>query len=110
MRNRLAGQRHHDNPLELDLVTELFEKWQEHIIDDQKPITRVIGDIGNVYRRESQIQRVQDAAGHDRTKLGFEVRVVIPHQRRDTVAAIEAVYSHLRSVRINDPLWAAGRT
>ena len=88
-RHRLAGQRHDDHALDVDLVPELLEQRQQHVVDDQEAVLRVVGDEGDVVRREPQVERVQHAACDDRAEVGLVVGVVVPHQRGDPVAALQ---------------------
>jgi hypothetical protein len=86
--DRLAGQRHDDDFFELHLGAELCQQRQQHVVDDNKTVLRVVGDIGDVVRREPQVERVHDAARRRNAEVAFEVRVMVPRQRRDPVALI----------------------
>ncbi len=87
--NRFAVQRHNDHALEIDLVTKLRQQGKQHIVNDQEPVPGVIGDIGDVLRREAQIERVQDAARSDHAEIGFKVGVMVPHQGRHAITRLE---------------------
>ena len=52
-------------------------------------ILGVIRDPGDLFRCEPQVERVQDTASRGNTEVALEVRVVIPAERRDTVALLQ---------------------
>ena len=77
-RHWLPGQRHDDDFLERHLGAELRQQRQQYVVDDEKTVLGVIGNVGDVVRREPQIERVHDAARRGNAEVAFEVRVVIP--------------------------------
>jgi hypothetical protein len=49
----------------------------------------MVGDVTDVVGVQAQIERMQHAARAWDREIGFEVRVVVPHQRRDAIALLE---------------------
>jgi hypothetical protein len=79
-----------EDALELHLVPELLEQRQQAVIDDDEAIFRVLGDVGDVLGEQAQVQRVHHAAGRGNPEIGLEVDRVVPHERGDAVAGLEA--------------------
>ena len=71
-------------------VTKFVVKRQQHVIDDQEAVAGVVRDIGDIVGMQAQVQRVQHAAGAGHREVRLEVRVVVPHQRRHALAALQA--------------------
>ena len=72
------------------LVLELVEQRQEALVDDHGLVVGVVRDVGDVARVEAQVQRVQHEAAARDAEIGLEVLVVVPAERRDAVAGLEA--------------------
>ena len=50
-RDRLPGQRHDDDALEFNaVILELFVERQQHVVDDQEAVARVVGDVARCRR------------------------------------------------------------
>ena len=89
VRHGLAGQRHHDDLLEVDLVGELFVQRQQHVVDDEETILGVIDDPGHVVRRQAQVQGVQYRAGDRNAEIRLQVRGGVPGKGRDPIAVLD---------------------
>ena len=85
-----ASERHDDYAVELYAVAEFFVNGQQHVIDNQKAVARMVRNEGNFVRVEAQIQRVQDAASHRHPEISLHVRGMIPQKRGHAVAAPQA--------------------
>ena len=70
----------------LYLVAELLKQRQQHVIDDEKAVVRMIDDEGQLLRMQPQIERVYHAAGGRYAEIGFQVHVVVPAQSANTVS------------------------
>ena len=79
-----------EHVLDRGAVAELLEHRHERAVDDHRAVARVGRDVGQVVRMEAEVQRVEDeAAGRD-AEVRLDVLVVVPAERRDAVAALEA--------------------
>ena len=76
---------HDDHTFERDILAELFIDGIEHVIYEEKAVTRMFGDARNFMRMEAKVQRVQDAAGAWNSEEGFQVAGMIPHHGSDAV-------------------------
>ena len=85
----LARQRDDDDFLDVDLVFDARQQRQQHVVHDDEAVAGMVDDVGEVNRRQAQIERVQHAARAGDAEIGFEMRVVIPGQRADAVAALK---------------------
>ena len=88
-RHRLAGERHHEHALGCDLRPHLLEERQQHVVDDHEAIARVVRDIGDVGRMQSEVEGVQHATGSGHAEIGFLMRVVVPHHGAHRLAPPE---------------------
>src|SRR5580700_583557 len=85
--NRLPTEWDHKHAFKMNLRAERFVDWEENVVDDQIAIARVVHDIGKLAGVQPKIQRMKDAAGGRDAEISFEMRRMIPHQRRDAVAS-----------------------
>src|SRR5262249_9370550 len=53
------------------------------------PIARVLRDVRELARVQAEVQRVEHEARARNAEVALEMRVVVPAQRRDAVAALE---------------------
>jgi hypothetical protein len=80
----------HEDVLDLRLILELIEQRHERAVDDHDAVARVVRDVADVVRVQPQVQRVQHVAAARDAEVRLEVLVVVPAQRRDAVASLEA--------------------
>ena len=73
----------------LTLAAELLEQRQQDVVDHEKAILRVIGDEGDIVGRQSQVERVQDAARGDHAEVSLVVGVVVPHEGRHAIPTLQ---------------------
>ena len=90
--------------LEADPVDELRRERPEHLVDDEHAVARVRGDVRVVVGVQPEVERVRDEAADRRADVRLEVLVVVPHQRADAVAVLEAEAAQ----RDGEPLRARG--
>ena len=69
---------------------ESFENLQQTGIDNQKPVLRVVHNVGDFFRMQPQIQGMQNRSHCRHTKIRFEMLLLIPHQRGHPVPARNA--------------------
>ena len=79
-----------EHVLDLRPAEELLEQRQQAAVDDHGPVARVGRDVGEVVRVQAQVQRVQHEAAARDAEVRLVVLVVVPAERRDAVAALEA--------------------
>ena len=72
------------------LPRELLEQRQQDVVDDEEAVLGVVRDPADLVGRKPQVQRVHHAARRRNAEIAFEVRVVVPAQRRDAVALLQA--------------------
>jgi len=84
----LTAQRHDPDALELDLISQALEQGQQDIVDDQETILRMPDDVDQIIRRQPQVQGVDHAARRRDAEIGFQMRIMIPHQRRHPIARL----------------------
>ena len=82
--------RNNEDTFELHAAREPLEQWQQDVIDDQKPIFGVLDDVDQIVRVEAKVQRVEDATRSWNAEVGLQVGVVVPHERRHAITAVEA--------------------
>jgi len=58
MRHMVATERHDEDALQTDLVSNSFVKRDQHIVHDQPAVFGVVDDMGQLFRMQSQVQRV----------------------------------------------------
>ena len=86
----LVGVLDHEDVLDRGPVGELLPERQQALVDDDGLVARVGRDVGEVVRVQAQVERVQDEPAAGDPEVGLQVRVVVPAERRDAVAALEA--------------------
>ncbi len=79
-----------DHVLEADAVDELRGERPQHLVDHEHAVARVRGDVRVVVGVQAEVQRVRDEAADRRADVRLEMLVVVPHQRGDAVAVVEA--------------------
>ena len=79
-----------EDVLDLRAVLELLEQRQQAAVDDHGAVAGVIRDVREVVRVQAQVQRVQDEAAARDPEVRLVVLVMVPAERRDPVAALEA--------------------
>ena len=89
-RHRRPGKRKDDHFLEAVEVRELPVKRQQDIVDHEEAIVRVARDPADLVRRQAQVQSVHHAAGGGDAEVALQVRMVVPAQRGDAVALLQA--------------------
>ena len=72
------------------LVGELAIERQQDVVDDEEAVLGVGGDPADLVGRQAQVERVHDAAGGRDAEVALEVGVVVPGQRRDAIALLQA--------------------
>jgi hypothetical protein len=85
-----AAEGNRPDALEAELIAEALVRGPENVIDDQKAVARMAGDVGDLIGMQAQVQRMNHAARQWHPEIRFEVRRVTPHERRHAVAAREA--------------------
>src|SRR5690349_8775543 len=78
------------NSFRLYLVAELLIQRQQHVIDNEKAVLRVIDDEGQFLRVQPKIERVDHAAGGRHAEVGFQMGVVVPAESAYTVSRLQA--------------------
>ena len=86
----LVGVLDDEDVLDLRLVLELLPERQQRLVDDHGLVARVRRDVAEVVRVQPQVERVQDEAAARDPEVRLEVLVVVPAERRDAVAGLEA--------------------
>ena len=69
---------------------DLFPQRQQHLVDEHGAVVRVVDDVGELVGVEAEVERVEHAAHQRDAEVGFEVRTVVPAERRDAVAGLDA--------------------
>src|SRR5580692_5324685 len=83
--------RHHDQSLYLgQLVFDAFQHWYEFVVDKKYRRARVIDRIGDPFRRQPDIHRLQDSPHHWNGKIGLEESIAVPVEHADGVASADA--------------------
>jgi hypothetical protein len=72
------------------LPGELAIERQQDVVDDEEAVLGVGRDPADLVGREAQVERVHDAAGSRDAEIALEVRVVVPGERRDAIALLQA--------------------
>ena len=85
------------------LAGELPEQRQQHVVDDDEAVLRVGGDPAQLVGRKAQVQRVHHAARGRNAEVALEVRVMVPAQRGDALARLEAEPLQRRGERARAP-------
>ena len=75
--------------LEAAAAHELLGQRPEHLVDDERAVTRVRRDVRVVVRVEPEVQRVGHEAADRRADVDLEVLGVVPHERPHPVAILE---------------------
>ncbi len=68
----------------------LFPQRQQALVDEDGAVLRVVDDVGELVGVEAQVERVQHAAHQRDAEVGLEVRTVVPAERGDAVAGLDA--------------------
>ena len=76
--------------LDRRVVLELLEQRQQLPVDDDRLVAGVRRDVREVGRVQAEVQRVQDEAAARDAEVALVVLVVVPRERRDAVAGLEA--------------------
>ena len=71
-------------------VADLLGERQQALVDDQRPVAGVARDVADVARAQADVERVQDEPAARDPEVRLEVLVVVPAERRNPVAALEA--------------------
>ena len=79
-----------EDVLDRRLGAELLEQGDEGAVDDHGAVACVRRDVGEVVRMEAEVERVEDEAAARDPEVRLVVLVVVPAERRDAVAALEA--------------------
>ena len=80
LRKPAAAIIHDEHAFEVDQRLNLLEQIQQHGLYDQKPVLRMIHDVGEFVRTQPQVTSVYDGAGDRDTEISFQMRMPVPHQ------------------------------
>ena len=80
----------HDHVLDVRAALERVEQRQQALVDDHGLVAAVLRDVADVVVVQAQVQRVQDEAAAGDAEVGLHVLVVVPAERRDAVALLQA--------------------
>src|SRR5690348_8474337 len=80
---------HDKHSFRLYFVFELLVQRQQHVIDNEKAVLRVIDDKSQFLRMESKIERVDHATGSRHAEIGFQMSVMVPAESAYTVAGLQ---------------------
>jgi hypothetical protein len=69
---------------------DLLPQRQQHAIDDHHPIVSVVDNEGELVGMQPQVERVEHASGQRNCEVCFEMLIVVPRQRGDPVAGLDA--------------------
>src|SRR6185312_2070295 len=73
--------RNNKDAFEIYFGFELFQHRKQHVIHNQKPVLRMVGNPRDLVRMQPQIQRMQDSAHSGDAVVRLEMNMVVPHQR-----------------------------
>ena len=79
-----------EHVLDLGVRQEEIEERHQAPVDDHRPVVRVRRDVTEVVRMQPQVERVQHEAPARDSEICLVVDVVVPGERRDAVAALQA--------------------
>jgi len=71
------------------LVGEFSPQWQKTTIDDNDFVFGVIRNVPELVGVQAQIERMHDRADGGNPEICFEVRLMIPTKRRDTITGFD---------------------
>ena len=86
----LVGVLDEEDVLDVGVVLERVDERGQCSVGDQHPVAGVLGDVADVAVVEPQVQRVQDEAAAGDAEVRLHVLVVVPAERCDAVAGLEA--------------------
>jgi hypothetical protein len=81
---------HYKDALRNHLVLNFFPKWQQHVVHNHEPIFGVVHDECEFVGMEPQIQSMENSACDRNAKIGFEVGMVVPHERGYAVSLTQS--------------------
>ena len=81
---------HNKDALQLYLVTKLFKQRQQHVIDDQKAVLRVVHNESQLVCVQAEIERMHHASGGRHAEVRFQMRVVVPAERGHAISGLQA--------------------
>ena len=67
-----------------------LDQRQEGQVEEQHLVFGVVGDVGDLFRMQAGIDRVQDRAGAGHRVIQFHVAVAVPRQRGNALAHLDA--------------------
>ena len=76
--------------LDVRPVLELLEQRQERTVDDHDAVVGVRRDVREIVRMQAEVQRVQHEAAARDAEVRLVMLVMVPAERRDARAALEA--------------------
>ena len=79
-----------DHVLEADALAEVLDERPEHLVRDEHPVTGMRRDVREVVGMEAEVERVRDHPADRDADVGLEVLVVVPAERPDAVAVLQA--------------------
>jgi len=79
-----------EDVLDRRLLPELLEQRQQRAVDDHGAVARMARDVAQVARVQPEVERVEDEATARDAEVRLVVLIVVPAQRRNAVAALEA--------------------
>ena len=62
----------------------------EGVVDDHDAVLSVVGDVGQLFREQTDVQGVQDGAHARDGEVGLHVLLVVPGEGADAVARFDA--------------------
>ncbi len=87
----MLGCGHHYPSLNIGaLFRHLLNQRHEVGVGEHVLIVGVIDDVDNLLGEKSRVDRVANVARAGRRIIGFQMPVVVPGQRRDSIAALQA--------------------
>ena len=86
----VVGLAHHDHVLELDALTQLLGEPHERLVDDERDVAGVRGDVRQLVDVQAEVQRVEHGPRRRHAEVRLEVPQMVPAQRADAVSATHA--------------------
>ena len=80
----------HESPYRRQLVADVRDHGPEARIDEDDRVARVIDDVGQVRRRETDVEGMENRAGERRRPVDLEMAMAVPRERRHAIAAADA--------------------
>ena len=88
--NGVATVRRHDHAFKRNVLPEFFVNGIKHVVNQKKPVARMLGDGGDFLRVKAKVQRVQDAAGTGNSEKSLQMARVVPHHGSNAISGLES--------------------